>query len=108
MGQTLHICNRCSHHHNFFFASTDYDCILHVNPYLEIRGLAMIFNPTTTSITRNITLLLYYTGISDKAIAMKEGGNPVDYTLNRDYTITISVTVAAKGITWYLIKDVNN
>ncbi len=56
---------------------TDFDCILHVNPHLDHRGLAMIFNPTcTSSHTRKISLPLYYTGLSEKALVLREGRSP--------------------------------
>ena len=90
----------------------DYDCILHVNPGITNRGLAMVFNPTSQSISRNISLPLYYSGISEKAIVMKEGVAPgATYTLDRDYRIEVeSVVMAPKTITWFLIQsgDANN
>ena len=85
---------------------TDYDCILHVNPYIENRGLAMVYNPTLSPCTRNISLPLYYTGIANKALVLHEGRTPgTEYALERDYTITLSLNMTAQSITWYLIKS---
>ena len=43
---------------------------------------AMVFNPTDQTISRNISLPLYYTGISEKAVVMKEGVTPgTPYTI---------------------------
>ena len=85
----------------------DFDCILHVNPDLQDRGLAMVFNPTSQSISRNISLPLYYTGIWEKAVVMKEGATPgTTYTLDRVYQIELqSVVMEPKTITWFLVHS---
>ena len=85
---------------------TDYDCILHVNPYITNRGLAMIFNPTQSTISRSISLPLYYTGISNKAMVLHEGQTPgTVIALERDYSIQVSVEMAAQTVTWVLIQS---
>ncbi len=87
-------------------ACTDYDCVLHVNPHLDHRGLAMIFNPTPVAITRNISLPLYYTGLSDKALVLPEGQSPgAVYGLDRGYNVVVTVTMDPKSITWILIMS---
>lgn len=43
------------------------DGILHVNPGLPERGLAMLYNPTKQAITQTLDLPLYYTGLVRKA-----------------------------------------
>jgi hypothetical protein len=43
------------------------DCILHVNPQLDIKGLAMVYNPLNTSVKDTLRLPLYYTGLTDTA-----------------------------------------
>ncbi len=85
--------------------STDIDCILHVNPKLKNRGLAMVFNPTSTNIARNLTLPLYYTGITNKATVLQEGGKGMEYLLDRDYQITVPIDMPATSITWFLIES---
>ena len=84
---------------------TDYDCVLHVNPYITNRGLAMVFNPTSHAITKNISLPLYYTGISNKALVMQEGSAGTTYDLARDYTISLPIKMDPMTITWYLIHS---
>ena len=44
------------HDHTFSHIFPDYDCILHVNPYIEHRGLAMVFNPTLSPSIHNSEL----------------------------------------------------
>ena len=88
--------------------SPDYDCILHVNPYIEHRGLAMVFNPTLFPSVHNLSLPLYYTGITEKALVFHEGvGEGTEYLLNRDYTITVPFSMTPQSITWYLIKSID-
>lgn len=91
----------------FVIIFSDFDCILHINPALQDRGLAMVFNPTSQTISRNVSLPLYYTGISEKAVVMKEGVTPgTTYTLDRDYKIEIqSVMMEPRTITWFLIHS---
>lgn len=67
----------------------------------------MVFNPTNENISRNITLPLYYTGISEKAVVMKEGASPgTTLTLDRGYKIEIkSVAMEPRSVTWFLIHS---
>ena len=66
----------------------------------------MVFNPTDSHISANITLPLYYTGISNQARVAIEGTLPWKaYTLERDYSISLSVSMAPKTITWFLIHS---
>jgi hypothetical protein len=51
---------------HYFLPPLDFDCILHVNPFITNRGLAVVFNPTSTSLNFTLSLPLYYTGISNK------------------------------------------
>ncbi len=46
----------------------DWDGWLHVDPFHECRGLAMLYNPLDKDILRTIKLPLYYTGLKDKAL----------------------------------------
>ena len=83
----------------------DIDAILHVNPFIENKGLAMIFNPTLFEINRDLILSLYYTGLNSTAMIYHEGEEPAKlYTLDKDYTITIPIDLQPQTITWYLIK----
>lgn len=88
-----------------FIFALDIDVILHVNPFIENRGLAMVFNPTSYTLTRNLSLPLYYTGLDTSAIVFHEGQQPGQaYSLQRDYSISISFTMMPETITWFLIK----
>ena len=82
----------------------DWDGWMHVNPALAQKGLMMFFNPTQVPITRTIALPLYYTGLSKTAIIKDAKGISKTYTLNRDYTINFTFTIAADSYSWFLIE----
>ncbi|WP_071134752.1 NPCBM/NEW2 domain-containing protein [Millionella massiliensis] len=82
----------------------DWDGLLHVNPDEPQKGLAMFFNPTDREITRTIRVPLYYTGLTDKARIREAEGKPKTYKLDRDYSVTLTVTIPAGGYTWYVIE----
>lgn len=83
----------------------DLDGILHVNPYLLEKGLAVFYNPTQQPITRELDLPLYYTGLADKAQIRIEDGPAQTYTLDRAYHAHVKVTIKPGGITWLTIKQ---
>ncbi len=82
----------------------DWDGILHANPELSIKGLAMLYNPLKERITRTIRLPLYYTGLTTHAFVQEMAGSAKKYTLNRDYTIDLTVTIEPENYTWIIVK----
>lgn len=82
----------------------DWDGIMHVDPAGKEKALAMFFNPTDQEITRQIQLPLYYTGLTKKTSIREQEGKAVKYTLNRDYTVDMTVKIPAGGYTWYVIE----
>jgi hypothetical protein len=84
----------------------DVDSILHVNPLIDNKGLIMIYNPTQYEITRSFKIPLYYTGLTTIAVVYHEGeGMGTNYSLERDYSISININMPPQTITWYLIKE---
>jgi len=81
------------------------DSYMHVNYKLENKGLAMVFNPTLERKVMNLTLPLYYTGISDIAVVSEQGRDATPYTLNKGWEIDIHVDMEPLAITWYNIQD---
>jgi hypothetical protein len=75
----------------------DWDGILHVDPELDIRGYALIYNPTEEIMQRNITLPLYYTGLVESARITVGENAPSGYLLSRDYKVEVVVSIPAKG-----------
>jgi hypothetical protein len=82
----------------------DFDCIVHVNPFLQHRGLALFFNPSDTALKREVTLPLYYTGLADAATIHLGEGTGQRVRLDALARAKLSVAIAPHGFTWYLIK----
>lgn len=82
----------------------DWDGILHVNPRLKQKGFLSVYNPLEVDIEREIRVPLYYTGLTDKAVVKEQDGKAMKYTLNRDYSITMTVKIPAKGYNWYVVE----
>ena len=82
----------------------DWDGMLHVNPALEEKGLAIFYNPLSEPITRTVHLPLYYTGLEKAASVSEQGGKARKYKLGRDYCIDLDVSIPAGGYTWFVIK----
>jgi hypothetical protein len=84
----------------------DMDCLLHVNPQLQEKGLVLFFNPLREHMTRTVRLPLYYAGLTDTAwIREQENHEAKRYRLDRDYRVPVTVTLPPRGITWFLISD---
>ncbi len=82
----------------------DWDGIMHVNPTLKEKALAMFYNPTDKEMVRTINLPLYYTGLEKVARIREQEGKARNYKLNRDYSVTLQVTIPANGYTWYVVE----
>jgi hypothetical protein len=82
----------------------DFDCIVHVNPFIQHRGLALFFNPLGQTVKRNVTLPLYYTGLVDAATVHLGEGPGQRVRLDAQGRATLSVAIAPYGFTWYLIE----
>ncbi|MFI4860946.1 MAG: LamG domain-containing protein [Phycisphaerales bacterium JB063] len=83
----------------------DIDVMLHVNPWLEEKGLAIFFNPLNEPMTREVVLPLYYTGLTDTASVREQEGEPEAYTLDARGNIVLTVTLPPRGVTWYVIES---
>ena len=81
------------------------DAILHVNPALPTKGLAMIFNPTAEAAFGSFSIDLYYTGLNSTArVTEQEEGGPTMIPLARDYTVTVSYAIPARNVTWFTFE----
>jgi hypothetical protein len=82
----------------------DVDCLLHVNPNLPTRGLAMVYNPLDRPVERDLVLPLYYTGLTGQARIRERDGEPRRYALDRAYRVQVPVRIGAGGVTWLVIE----
>jgi hypothetical protein len=80
------------------------DAILHVNPLNSEKGLLMVYNPLDRTVKQNLTINVYYTGLTGVAAVGENGGELKKYPINRDNEITIPVTVEPNSQSWYIIK----
>jgi hypothetical protein len=78
--------------------------VLHVDPGLKERGLAILFNPLEGEVTRKIRLPLYYTGLADRASIREKGGAAREYRLDRGYGAEVEVRIPGRGWTWLLVE----
>ena len=82
----------------------DWDGILHVNPSAKEKGLLMVFNPLDEAITRKLKVPVYYTGLNKTVQVEEQEGKSKTYSINRDYEITLTVTIPAKDYKYYIMK----
>lgn len=79
------------------------DGIMHVDPKLNEKGMALFFNPTNKTLAQTIKLPLYYTGHTDTVSIQEKEGKVINYNLQRDYSVEIKVEIPANDSTWFLI-----
>ncbi|MCP4454492.1 MAG: alpha-galactosidase [Planctomycetes bacterium] len=80
------------------------DGMLHVNPGLKEKGLAVFFNPKHDPIETTMKVPLYYTGLDRTAMVSSEGADPTPVQLDREYNIELKVNIKAAGMTWFVIE----
>ena len=84
--------------------ATDIDCVLHVNPRLKEKGLAMVYNPLPQSVKRTLKLPLYYTGLTERAVVRCGESQPATYALDRGYGVEVPLEMPPHGVTWVVIS----
>ncbi len=82
----------------------DIDCMMHVNPALKEKALAMVYNPTNRRIAKDLKLNLYYTGLTEKATIREKDGKGKPYRLDRNYSVKVAVDIEAAGVTWFVVE----
>ncbi|MCO5238777.1 MAG: hypothetical protein M9904_01865 [Chitinophagaceae bacterium] len=82
----------------------DYDAILHVDPAGKERGLLMIYNPLNETITRDIEVDLYYTGLKNQAMVSEDDGTAVRKTLSNT-KLNLRVVLPPKGRKWFVFTE---
>ncbi len=80
------------------------DCMLHVNPQLEERGLAMVYNPLDRKVQTTLELPLYYTGLTTIAHIWEQEEKAKEYKLDRQYDVQIPVDMPPNSVTWFVIE----
>jgi len=80
------------------------DYWLHVDPMGQEKGLLMVFNPLDRPVSKQINLPLYYTGLDRTAKIREKDGKSKPYRLARNYSVSLDIDLAARGITWFVIE----
>ena len=68
---------------------------------VPIIAFISVYNPLDIAIEKEIKVPLYYTGLTDKAIVKEQDKNGKEYSLARDYSISLKIRIPAKGYNWY-------
>lgn len=82
----------------------DVDWMLHVNPQLDRKGMLVVFNPLKESVSRTLSIDLYYTGLTETAKVTSAHGKEESISLDREYQAEVHVEVPAEAMQWYLIE----
>jgi hypothetical protein len=82
----------------------DIDCMLHVNPKLKEKGLAMVYNPLPETAKRTLRLPLYYTGLTGTARIREREGASKAYLLDREFNVQVPVEIPARSSIWLVIE----
>jgi hypothetical protein len=82
----------------------DIDCLLHVNPRLKEKGLAMVYNPLDRPVKQTLRLPLYYTGLTETAVVRRADGEAASYKLDREYYIDVPLEMPPASATWFVIE----
>lgn len=83
----------------------DIDCFLHVNPSLEKKAMAVVYNPLDHPVERSLTLPLYYAGLTRNILVREREGELKKFALDREDSVTLPVVVPARGYTWFVMEN---
>ncbi|GAA0879408.1 hypothetical protein GCM10009119_23760 [Algoriphagus jejuensis] len=81
----------------------DLDIMMHVNPFIEDKGMVVVFNPTNREIKKVLELPLYYTGLKNSVEVSNEELRQ-DFSLNEKQELSLTVKIKPGGVAWYLLK----
>jgi hypothetical protein len=83
----------------------DIDVILHANPRLKTKGLAMLYNPLDQPVRRLLALPLYYTGLTEAVIVRDSKGNSQSFKLDRRYNIEMPLDMPPRSVAWFTLEE---
>merc|ERR1712190_291728 len=76
-----------------------WDGWMHVHPSGKTTvGVAMIFNPTAATLSEDIFLNVYYTGLDDVVEVSIDGASHISLKIGRDYGVSISLEMPPNTI----------
>jgi hypothetical protein len=80
------------------------DLIVHVNPALPIKAMAVVWNPGDSVVEETITLPLYYAGLVTRATVAEQDRQPLPVSLDRSSQAQVKVRLPPGGMTWLVIR----
>jgi hypothetical protein len=80
------------------------DLVVHVNPALPIKAMAVIWNPADTVVVETVTLPLYYAGLVSRASIAEQDRRPAGVALDRFSQARVTVRIPAGGMTWLVVR----
>lgn len=85
----------------------DWDGIMHVNPELETKAFALLYNPTSKVIKRQISLPLYYSGLTKEADLKIGSEDFKKFTIQRDYAVSVEIEIPANSYQTVEVRSVH-
>ena len=82
----------------------------HFYPDIKERGLALVWNPTSTHISTTLQAPLYYAGLSTArsvttVMVSEQEGAAQAVALTGDDTIPLTVSLGPRELTWFVITE---
>jgi hypothetical protein len=82
----------------------DVDYLVHVNPNLARRAMAVIHNPLPVEVEREIVLPLYYAGLTGPARIREQENEARNYPLDYASRAFVTVKIPAQSRTWLVVE----
>jgi hypothetical protein len=80
------------------------DTVLHANPNLKTKGMAVLYNPTDQELEQEIVLPLYYTGLKGRCRVSLNDGAWKEVTMDDQRRIVVKPKVPARSCVWFSIE----
>jgi hypothetical protein len=84
--------------------SAPVDWILHVNPQLETAGMLVVHNTRAQPLDSSLRVNLYYTGLTDNAVAIAEDGSRIPITIDPRGNASIPVAAPPRGTCYIMLR----
>ncbi len=76
------------------------DTVLHVNPSLDTKAMAVVYNPLQTPLKEAVSIPLYYSGLSGAVLVRTNDGPAVKVNLSDAKSFQFTPSVGGKSCVW--------
>ena len=80
------------------------DAVLHVNPNLPTKAMAVVYNPSDKELTETIALPLYYSGLSGHCRLSINDGPYAPEKLDPNHRLFVTASVGPKKCQWFCVQ----